>query len=107
MEAVREFLISSMLRKLGFSFANLALRMKYFVVVALFLDLQSLSVVNSHVCLLRVGKGKDSLPIIAPSAMVLRNHPHVVWGQRPRSIPNEPQVATRSQRDWTWFGRMV
>ncbi|CAK8998185.1 unnamed protein product [Durusdinium trenchii] len=37
MEAVREFLISSMLRKLGFSFASLALRMKYFVFVALIL----------------------------------------------------------------------
>lgn len=37
MESVREFLISSMLRKLGLSFAGLALRAKYFIVVALFL----------------------------------------------------------------------
>ena len=39
MNVVRQFLISSMLNKLGFSFASLAVRVKYFFVVALSLDI--------------------------------------------------------------------
>jgi hypothetical protein len=47
MNVVRGFLISSMLNKLGVSFASLAVRVKYFFVVALSLDILIPSVLKS------------------------------------------------------------
>ena len=47
MNAVREFLISSMLNKLGLGLASLAVRVKYFCLVALSLDILIQSVLKS------------------------------------------------------------